>query len=151
MKPTKSANYLNETTHPQKRKEPVSQHHQDRICNRHQTLDNRQLGVRIQRLVNEFMAVPNAQRERIIGVLRVFHLEVEILGVIQGVVVLGVENGGTGLESLTGDGDGGHAASHDAISFEDCDLTDCLVWGVAAEEVGDGGTADAAADYADSV
>lgn len=94
------------------------------------------------------MTVPNPQRERIIRVLRFVDLEVEILGVIQGVVVLGVENGGAGLESLAGDGDGGHSPSDDAISLEDSDLADCLGFGVAAEEVGDGGAADSATDYA---
>lgn len=110
-----------------------------------------QLGVGIQRLVNELMTVPNTHGERIIGVLRSFYLKVQILGVIQSVIVLGVENGSAGLESLAGDGNGGHASSDDAVSLEDSDMADSMGVGVAAEKVGDGGAADAAANYADTV
>lgn len=66
-------------------------------------------------------------------------------------VVLRVENGSAGLESFAGDGDGGHTASDDAMSLENCDLGDGVGRGVAAEEMGDGGAADAAADDADCV
>lgn len=59
-----------------------------------------------------------------------------------------MENGGAGLEDVAGDVDRGHAAPDDAVSLEDLDGEG--IGGVAAEEVCDGGAADAAADDADS-
>lgn len=65
-----------------------------------------------------------------------------------------MEDGSPGLERLAGDGDRGHAAPDDAVPLEDSDLADGDIVGVgvgvAAEEVGDGGAADAAADDAQS-
>ncbi|KAM1048968.1 hypothetical protein FF1_028062 [Malus domestica] len=44
-----------------------------------------------------------------------FDGEVEELGVVQSVQVLGVENGGAGLEGVGGDVDGGHATTDDGL------------------------------------
>lgn len=69
---------------------------------------------------------------------------------MEGVEVLGMENGGSGLEDVAGDIDGGHAASDDAVSLEDSDAEIGMVGtGVEAEEVGERGASDAGADDAD--
>lgn len=62
-----------------------------------------------------------------------------------------MEDGGTGLEGLAGYVDGCRAASDDAISLEDSDVEVevGIGGGVGAEEMGNGGAADAGADYAD--
>lgn len=64
--------------------------------------------------------------------------------------ILGVEDRGTGLEDIAGDVDGGRATSDNAVSLEDSDgeIGSAIVR-VSAEEVGNGGAADAGADYAD--
>lgn len=146
-----TTDYLNKAAHPKKRKDAVSQSHDDRIGNRHNSMDNGILRVGSDGLVHELTAVPDSQRERIIGVLRLVGFQTEKFGVIGGVVVLGVENGSAGLESLAGDGDGGHPTSDDGMPLEDGDLGDGVGRGVLTEEMSDGGAADAAADDADSV
>ena len=82
------------------------------------------------------MAIPNAERKRRRRGL--FDFEIQQFGEIDGVIVLGMKNGGAGFEGLAGDCDGGHPASYDAVSFEDVDLADERWRGVVAEEVGDG-------------
>lgn len=94
------------------------------------------------------MPVPNSQGESILGVFRVIYRKIKTSGEIQGVVILGVENGGASLKGLPGYGDCGHTATYNAVSLKDCDSIDHLGLygggGVAAEEVGDRGAADAA-------
>ena len=61
-----------------------------------------------------------------------------------------MEEGGSGLERLAGDGHDGHAAADCAAALEDEDFGGgSRVRGVLPEEVGDGGAADAGADDAD--
>lgn len=72
-----------------------------------------------------------------------------MFGVIRGVVVFRVENGSAGLESLAGDSNGSHPASNKAMALKDSNLGDGVGRGVTAEEMGDGGAADTAADDAD--
>lgn len=50
--------------------------------------------------------------------------EVEHGGESQGVEVLGVHDGGAGLEGVAADGDGGHAAADGARALEDSDVVD---------------------------
>lgn len=63
-------------------------------------------------------------------------------------VVLGVENGGAGFESLAGDGHSGHPTADHAMAFEHSDPL--YSRGVLAEEMSNGGSTDAAPDYANS-
>lgn len=44
----------------------------------------------------------------------------------QSVEVLGVDDGGAGLEGVAADGDGGHAAADDAAALEDSDVLDAV-------------------------
>ncbi|KAK3038570.1 hypothetical protein RJ639_028021 [Escallonia herrerae] len=71
---------------------------------------------------------------------------------IQGVVILWVENGRAGFESIASNGDGGHPASNDAVPLEHPDFANTgriVGLGVKAEEVGYGGAGNATADYTD--
>ncbi|CAA3000799.1 Hypothetical predicted protein, partial [Olea europaea subsp. europaea] len=79
---------------------------------------------------------------------------VKIFGVIHGVVILGMQYEGTGLEGLTGHCHGGHASTNDAVSLEHVDLSNwglgrVVGGGVLAEEMRHGSAVDAPIDYAD--
>ena len=64
------------------------------------------------------MAVPNAERQGR-GRRGLLDGEIEGFGIVKGVVILGVKNGGAGFEGVTGDRDRGHSAANDAVAFED--------------------------------
>jgi len=61
-----------------------------------------------------------------------------------------MQNGGSGLEGLARQRNGGYAAPDDAVALEHSDIGGGSgLRGVLAEEMGDGGAADAGADDAD--
>lgn len=75
--------------------------------------------------------------------------EVEEAGEVEGVEVLGVDDGAAGFEGVTGERDGGGAAADEVGPFEDADSGEGGRGGGAAEEVGQRGAGDAGADDAD--
>lgn len=111
-------------------------------------IDEWKIGINLNGFENEFVAIPNAEREgfrtRLLG------FEVENLRVLDGVKILWVENGSSGFEGFSRDGDSGYAAPDDAVPLEYLDFRGgSEPRRVFAEEMGDGGAADAGADYAD--
>lgn len=62
--------------------------------------------------------------------------------------ILGVQNGCSGLECVSGNVDGGHSAANNVVALEypNVEIGGGVVrWSILPEEVGDGGAADAAA------
>ena len=100
------------------------------------------------------MDITNSQRETRHGSGLFSYGEIKQSSELQGVVVFGMENGGSGLKGLAGDGDSGHAATNHPVSLEDSDLTNLSIVGVrigvVPEEVSYRRSADAAADYANT-
>lgn len=67
--------------------------------------------------------------------------------------ILGVQNGSSGLECVSGDVDGGHAPTDDvvALKYPNVESGGGVVGrSIMSEELGDGGAADAASDYTHS-
>ena len=139
---------LDERLHSEKRK-AVAKEDKEGIGVRDDLLNKGKVGFESEGLEDEAVAIPDAEAGRGRGGRGgLLDGEVEELCVAQSVKVLGVENGGSGLEGLAGDVDGGDSASDDGAALEDTDVEGG--GGVAAEEVGERGASDAAADDADS-
>lgn len=138
---------LNEVAHSEQR-QTITKKQNQRIPNRYYLLNKRQLRVRIQGLEDKLVTIPNTKRKRR-RIVFIISSEIQELREFQSVVILRVKNRRTGLESLAGNSDGGHTAADGGMALEDTDLGVVRGGGVAAEEVGDGGAGDSAADYAD--
>lgn len=143
---------LNKSLHFKKR-ETVAKEDEEGIGIRNNLLNKGKVGFAAEGFEDEFLIIPDSQRGRR-GRRRggFFDGQIEEFSELQGVEILGVENGGSGLEDVAGgEVNGGHAAADDAVSLEHPDVESGAVGvggGVEAEEVGKRGTSDAASDDA---